>query len=608
MVSKPTYEELKQRIRRDEKKFLHLQETENELKESKEILQKTIDSLMDAIFIISANPVKIDDCNKMALKMFGYSRDEIIGMAVGGLHVNDQSLKTFRKRLYPATERDGILHLNHFKMRKKDGTVFPTEHSVMPLNDGKGDRFGWVSVVRDITKQVAAEEALNKHFGNLEKMVDERTKAFKESEQKHKALIKNIPGMIYQANPGWSADIISGCERICGYTEDELISKEAGWIDIIHPDDKERILGEEIELSKKKKDMVQTYRIIDKEGDIHWVEDRKRSIFSGEGKFKWIDGIVFDITDKKELEEKIGKEKDETEKRIRRALNESEEKYQQLFNTVSAGIIIYDAETKEILDGNDAAFDLYGYSREEFLNLTYWDITAEPEKSKKTILGVVAGEVTHVPLRYQKKKDGTIIPIEASVGSFRLNNRDLICGVSSDISKYLQIQKHLETANQELLGEVESRKRVEMALASRTEHLKEVNAALRVLVQKREEDRKLMENRVLDNVKTRVMPHLVKVKKTKLNEKVKSNLLVIESALKDVVSPFVNTLSTRYLSLTPTEIQVATLIREGSRTKEIAYMMDVSPSTIDTHRNNVRKKLGIVNKGENLRTHLLALQ
>ena len=189
-----------------------------------------------------------------------------------------------------------------------------------------------------------------------------------------------------------------------------------------------------------------------------------------------------------------------------------------------------------------------------------------------------------------------------------MNNRDLICGVSSDISKYLQIQKHLETANQELLGEVESRKRVEMALASRTEHLKEVNAALRVLVQKREEDRKLMENRVLDNVKTRVMPHLVKRKKTKLNEKVKSNLLVLESALKDVVSPFVNTLSTRYLSLTPTEIQVATLIREGSRTKEIAYMMDVSPSTIDTHRNNVRKKLGIVNKGENLRTHLLALQ
>ncbi|HEA67998.1 MAG TPA: LuxR family transcriptional regulator [Desulfobacterales bacterium] len=127
-------------------------------------------------------------------------------------------------------------------------------------------------------------------------------------------------------------------------------------------------------------------------------------------------------------------------------------------------------------------------------------------------------------------------------------------------------------------------------------------------MKKREEDRKLMEDRVLDNVKTMVLPYLIKAKKSKLNEKVKFQLQIIESALEEVVSPFVNTLSTRYLKLTPTEIQVATLIKEGNRTKDIAFMMGVSPSTIDTHRNKVRKKLGIVNKRENLRTRLLTLQ
>ncbi|MEE8415476.1 MAG: PAS domain S-box protein, partial [Desulfobacterales bacterium] len=146
------------------------------------------------------------------------------------------------------------------------------------------------------------------------------------------------------------------------------------------------------------------------------------------------------------------------------ALRESEAKYLQLFNTVPAAIILYDAETKELIDGNDAAFDLYGYSREEFLNLTYWDITAEPEKTKKIIPRVLSGEVKRIPLRYQKKKDGTVIPIDASVGVFRLNNREVICGVSTDISRYRQAQEELEKTNQELRDEIQDRERAEKLL------------------------------------------------------------------------------------------------------------------------------------------------
>ncbi len=85
----------------------------------------------------------------------------------------------------------------------------------------------------------------------------------------------------------------------------------------------------------------------------------------------------------KRLENKIHKEKDARDPRVRQALRESEAKYLQLFNTVPASIILYDSETKYFIDGNDAAFDMYGYSREEFLNLTYGDITAEPEKTKE---------------------------------------------------------------------------------------------------------------------------------------------------------------------------------------------------------------------------------
>ena len=173
---------------------------------------------------------------------------------------------------------------------------------------------------------------------------------------------------------------------------------------------------------------------------------------------------AFDITDRKRLENKIKKEKDEREQRVRQALRESEEKYMQLFNTVPAGIMLYDAETKKLLDGNKAALNLYGYSKEEFLNLTYWDITAEPEKSKEAIPLVLSGEAKRIPLRYQKKKDGTVIPIEASVGSFRLNNRKVICGVSTDISEHRQAQEELEKANQELRNEIKNREQAEILL------------------------------------------------------------------------------------------------------------------------------------------------
>ena len=155
-----------------------------------------------------------------------------------------------------------------------------------------------------------------------------------------------------------------------------------------------------------------------------------------------------------------------------KALRESEAKYMQLFNTVPAGIMLYDAKTKKMIDGNDATFDLYGYSREEFLNLTYWDITAEPEKSKETIPRVLSGEVKRIPLRYQKKKDGTVIPVEASVGAFRLNNRKVICGVSTDISEYLQIREKLEKTNQELRDEIQNREQAEDALQDSEERLK----------------------------------------------------------------------------------------------------------------------------------------
>jgi PAS domain S-box-containing protein len=136
-------------------------EAEKALLKSQQMLEKTFASLPEAVFIIDANTVKIIDCNPAASKIFGYSPEEMKGRTTTFLHVDEAALAEFRKHLYPAIKEKGVLFLPNFKMRRKDGTIFYTENSVMPLEDQQGKHIGWLSVVRDITKYRQAEEQLH---------------------------------------------------------------------------------------------------------------------------------------------------------------------------------------------------------------------------------------------------------------------------------------------------------------------------------------------------------------------------------------------------------------------------------------------------------------
>jgi DNA-binding NarL/FixJ family response regulator len=147
----------------------------------------------------------------------------------------------------------------------------------------------------------------------------------------------------------------------------------------------------------------------------------------------------------------------------------------------------------------------------------------------------------------------------------------------------------------------------EAELKSKTQNLKETNTALRVLLKKREEDKSELEEKVLNNVKELVVPYLEKLKKSGLEKRYNSYLNVLESNLNDIISPFSTKLSSRYLNLTPTELQVANLIKYGNTTKEIADLLCLSKRTIDFHRKNIRIKLGLKNKKANLRTFLFSL-
>jgi two-component system, cell cycle sensor histidine kinase and response regulator CckA len=128
------------------------------LKASRELLGKTLESLNAAILVIDARTEMIVDTNKAATSIFGFEPGEMIGRTPELLHINPASYDTFRAHVLAAENRGKHLHDFFYKMKKKDGTIFPTEHTVAPILDEKGIVTGWVVVIRDITERKKLEE------------------------------------------------------------------------------------------------------------------------------------------------------------------------------------------------------------------------------------------------------------------------------------------------------------------------------------------------------------------------------------------------------------------------------------------------------------------
>ena len=144
-------------------------------------------------------------------------------------------------------------------------------------------------------------------------------------------------------------------------------------------------------------------------------------------------------------------------------------------------------------------------------------------------------------------------------------------------------------------------------LEDQKQHLEEANIALRVLLKQRESDKRELEQNVLTNIKELVFPYLEKLRIAPIRPKDKALVEIIENHLNEIVSPLLQRLASMNILLTPQEIQVASLVKDGKTSKEIADVLNVSETTVHFHRKNLRHKFGIKNKATNLRTFLLSM-
>jgi len=144
-------------------------------------------------------------------------------------------------------------------------------------------------------------------------------------------------------------------------------------------------------------------------------------------------------------------------------------------------------------------------------------------------------------------------------------------------------------------------------LEERNQSLEEVNIALKVIIEQREKDKADTERHFLAHLRTLVLPYINKLKAGNLGQRDRTLLDIVESQLNEVITTMIQRLDNAGVMLTPQEMQVAALVKEGKSTAEIADVLFISEATVSFHRKNLRTKLGLKNKQTNLRSFLLSM-
>ncbi len=227
---------------------------------------------------------------------------------------------------------------------------------------------------------------------------------------------------------------------------------------------------------------------------------------------------------------------------------------------------------------------------------------------KKT--GLEIRSILGVPVQFEDKTVGVLQVVDTKPKRFNEDQMTLLEGLAASAGVAISNAMLYDQTQKEITARKETEKRLrkrEKELEINSQYLKEMNTALKVLLRKRGEDKKIMEEQVLVNVRRLIAPYLEKLKHANLNEDQASLFEIIEANLADVVSPFTYRLSMKHLGVTKREFDIAGLVRQGRKNKEIARLLGITRRTVETHRRNLRVKLGIDNHKINLRSYLIGM-
>jgi len=533
------------------------------------------------------------DANPKVACMFGYDSPEELMNTV--THVGTQLYvdPDARERWFSIIEQQDYAGFET-EMQKKDGSTCWVHQSARAVRSADGQAIYYEGFSEDITERKRAEEKLNQYRDQLEALVKERTfqleernrqlnseiaerkrveEALRESENNYRTIFENTGNATLIFEEDTTISLVNAeFENLFHYTRDETEAKKS-WAALVLEEDLERLMGYHRLRRTDTEKVPGKYelKVVDRDGLIHnvymtvaMIPGTKKSVAS-----------LMDITPLKEVEN---------------ALVENEALYRNLFENASIGMFQTSLEGRFLLI-NKAFATMLGYESPEEVIMTITDastqIHADPG-NRAVFLATLEQQDWFYAEQPYLRRDGSIMIGKAAIRRVLKPDGSIayLEGIVEDITERKKAEEALLESEKEL--QIKAR------------NLMEVNTTMKVLLNTMERDQEELQERFLANIKEQVFPYLDKLKKTPLNDVQRGFIKTAEVYLNEIASPFVQKLTSNYLNLTKKEIQIASLVREGKTSKEIAEILNASKRVIEFHRENIRKKLGLNNKKESL--------
>lgn len=491
--------------------------------------------------------------NPAFAEMHGYRPDELLGKHVSIFHTPEQmsAVEEVLHHLKTADQFEGeIWHV------RRDGGVFLTYMRNCVLQDSDGTPVGILGTLRDITEQKETEQGLQESAQRLLKAEQVAKMGFLDWNLK--------TDQVYMSD---------GILRLFGLEPGERFSAAELAERTVHPDDLELV-------RKKLESAIQgtgrssfDHRIIRPDGEVIWVCALAELVKDRDGKPESLLGTAVDITMRKRTEERL-------------------KLLSQITEQVSDSVITTGLDFT-ITYANRSFTKLYGYSVDEVIGKSPNILNAEPMAAEiqDDIYAAMNAGKAWVGEHMNRRKDGAIFPCDMIV--FPLFDEQGVvfayAGSQRDITERKQAEDKLRKTTTEL--------------QIKQKELMDKNTALTEILDHIEEQRQDYRHRICREIEQTLLPILQKARHAArpLSGKSLDNL---EESVKALLNRDVDVFKDYLSKLTPREMEICDLLKQGKSSKNIADSLNMALVTVNTHRQRIRKKLGIDNKRINLSTWL----
>ncbi len=428
-------------------------------------------------------------------------------------------------------------------------------------------------IIAQLQKRIKRLESAQADLEKTKQQLDaERT--FSES------IIASLPGLFFLIDEQgrylrWNKNL----ETLLGFTADEIMLRDCR--DFVPEADKDRVFG-----------AVGTAL-----RDGHFTLEYKNKTKYGREIPFFAQGVSVKLRNQSYV---MGVEMDLSEqKRAEEALRQSEEHLRSLMETAT-NFVVYrlafdggDPDSGRVVFVSPSITDLMGI--DEPLDLRNWFVNVHPEDRERIRddhFRLPRPERTRESMRVVNPQTGEMrwIQFLSTTILGRDGTLEFSNGIIFDVTDRVQALEALRQSEEKMQRQADK--------------MAKMNTALQVLVEHREEEIKNIESGILTTLERLVIPYLEEIDQARLSPDQRVYLEIIKSNLNKITSPLTRKLTEWQSKLSPAEIKVADLVRNGKSTKELSQLLGTSENAVSFHRKNIRAKLGLAGRKVNLATFL----